>query len=109
MDGRCDLRIRRHRHAGSERAQRRPRQAGRTLRNYAPGRLNADVFAFYSGNDNETRRNVLVGGTSQQARADFENDSYGIGARVGYRLTSDAGPLVRTFVEALYAHLDSAE
>jgi outer membrane autotransporter protein len=66
-------------------------------------------MAFYSGNDNDTQRTVLVGGTAQQARAEFNTDSYGVGVRLGYRLTSEAGPLVRPFVEAFYDHLDGAE
>ncbi len=39
--------------------------------NYAPGRLSVGALAFYSGNENDTRRNVLVGADRQQARAEF--------------------------------------
>jgi outer membrane autotransporter protein len=77
--------------------------------NYNPGSLSLGAMAFYSGNDNSTRRNVLVGGTSQQARADFDTDSYGAGLRLSYRLTSEAGPLVRPFIEAFYDHIDGAQ
>ena len=77
--------------------------------NYNPGRLSLGAMAFYSGNDNTTRRNVLVGATSQQARADFDTDSYGAGIRLSYRLTSETGPLVRPFIEAFYDHIEGAE
>ncbi len=77
--------------------------------NYNPGRLSLGAMAFYGGNDNSTRRNVLVGASSQQARADFDTDSYGAGIRLSYRVTSEAGPLVRPFIEAFYDHIDGAE
>jgi fibronectin-binding autotransporter adhesin len=76
---------------------------------YAPGRLNVGAMAFYSGNDNDTRRTVLLGGTPQQARADFDSDSFGVGVRVGYRVTSESAPLVRPFVEAFYDHLERTQ
>jgi fibronectin-binding autotransporter adhesin len=76
---------------------------------YAPGPLNVGAMAFYSANDNDTRRNVQVGGTSQQARADFDGDSYGLGVRFGYRLTGEQGPLVRPFVEAFYDHQNATD
>ncbi len=76
---------------------------------YAPGRLNLGMSAFYSGNDSATRRNVFVGATRQQAREDFDSDSYGVGIRASYRLTGDAGPLVRPYIEALYDHIDAAD
>jgi autotransporter-associated beta strand protein len=78
--------------------------------NYAPeGRLTAGALMFYSGNNNDTRRNVQVGGITEQARAKFDSDSYGAGVRIGYRVTGDAGPLVRPFIEALFDHIEGAE
>jgi autotransporter-associated beta strand protein len=76
--------------------------------NYNPGRLSVGTMAFYTDNDNETRRSVLVGATRQQARADFDSDSYGAAIRLSYRLTSETGPLVRPFIEAFYDHVDDA-
>ncbi|MBM0106344.1 autotransporter domain-containing protein [Steroidobacter sp. S1-65] len=76
--------------------------------NYNPGRLSLGAMAFYSANDNETRRSVLVGSTRQEARADFDSDSYGAAIRLGYRMTSEAGPLVRPFIEAFYDHTEDA-
>jgi subtilase-type serine protease len=52
---------------------------------------------------------VLLGATPQQARADFDGDSYGASVRLGYRLTSDAGPLVRPYIEAFYDHIEGTE
>jgi outer membrane autotransporter protein len=74
---------------------------------YDPGRLSLGAMAFYSANDNEARRNVSIGGTRRQARADFDSDSYGAAIRLSYRLTSEAGPMVRPFIEAFYDHIDS--
>nr|WP_298725288.1 autotransporter domain-containing protein [uncultured Steroidobacter sp.] len=74
---------------------------------YEPGRLSLGMTAFYSGNENSTRRNVMVGATRQQARADFDSDSYGLGVRLSYRLTDEAGPMVRPFVEAFYDHIEA--
>jgi uncharacterized protein with beta-barrel porin domain len=74
--------------------------------NYNPGRLSLGAMAFYSANDNETHRSVLVGSTRQEARADFDSDSYGAAIRLSYRVTSEAGPLVLPFVEAFYDHVD---
>lgn len=76
---------------------------------YAPGRLNLGMTAFYSGNESSTRRDVTVGSTRQQARADFDSDSYGAGIRVSYRLTNEAGPLVRPFIEAFYDHIEATD
>jgi outer membrane autotransporter protein len=75
--------------------------------NYAPERWSVGAMAFYSGNDNDTRRNVVIGGAIQQARAQFDGDSYGAGVRVSYRLSGDAAPLVRPFAEGFYDHLHS--
>lgn len=77
--------------------------------NYAAGQLSLGMMAFYSDNDNSTRRNVLVGTATQQARADFDSNSHGLGARLGYRLTSEAAPLVRPFIEAFYDHVESTD
>ena len=77
--------------------------------NYAPERLSVGALAFYSRNDNDTHREVQVDSATEDAHASFGADSYGTGVRVGYRLTSDAGPLVRPFIEALYDHLHGAE
>jgi outer membrane autotransporter protein len=63
-------------------------------------------MAFYSDNDNATRRSVLVGSIRQEARADFDSDSYGAGIRLGYRVTSETGPLVQPFIEAFYDHIE---
>jgi uncharacterized protein with beta-barrel porin domain len=76
---------------------------------YAPGRLNLGMTAFYSGNDNSTRRDVMVGSTRQQARADFDSNSYGAGIRASYGLTDEAGLLVRPFVEAFYDHIEATD
>jgi subtilase-type serine protease len=75
--------------------------------NYASGQLTLGALAFYSGNESETRRSVLVGSTAQQARGEFDGDSYGASARLGYRLTGDAGPLVRPYIEAFYDHVEA--
>jgi uncharacterized protein with beta-barrel porin domain len=77
--------------------------------NYASGRLTLGALAFYSGNESETHRRVLVGTTRQQARADFDGDSYGASVRLGYRVTSDEGPLVRPYIEAFYDHIEATE
>ena len=63
-------------------------------------------MVFYSANDNETHRSVLVGSIRQEARADFDSDSYGAAIRLSYRVTSEAGPLVLPFVEAFYDHVE---
>jgi outer membrane autotransporter protein len=76
--------------------------------NYTEGRLGLGTLAFYSANDNSTRRNVEVNGTPEEALADFGSNNYGLGVRLGYRLTGDAGPLVRPFLETFYNHLQSA-
>jgi len=76
---------------------------------YEPGRWGLGMTAFYSGNDNSTRRNVLVGSTQQQARADFDSDSYGAGIRLSYRLTSEAAPMLRPYIEAFYDHIEAAD
>ncbi|MFC4314220.1 autotransporter domain-containing protein [Steroidobacter flavus] len=76
---------------------------------FAPGRLNVGMTAFYSGNESSTRRNVTVGSSRQQARADFDNDSYGAGIRASYRLTHETGPLVRPFIEAFYDHIEATD
>jgi subtilase-type serine protease len=77
--------------------------------NYASGRLTLGALAFYGGNDSDTHRNVLVGSIQQQARAEFDGDSYGASVRLGYRLTSEAGPLVRPYIEAFYDHVEATE
>jgi fibronectin-binding autotransporter adhesin len=76
--------------------------------NYAAGPLSFAAMTFYSDNDNRTTRDVVIGTTVQQARAEFDADSYGMGARLGYRLTSDSGPLVRPFIEAFYDRIEGA-
>jgi fibronectin-binding autotransporter adhesin len=76
---------------------------------YRAGRLGIDALALYSMNENRTRRQVVIGTMSEQARAQFDSDSYGIGARLGYRLTSEASPLVRPFAEIFYDRIDGAQ
>lgn len=77
--------------------------------NYTSARLTLGALAFYSGNDSETQRSVLVDSTRLQARADFDGDSYGASVRLGYRLTSETGPLVRPYIEAFYDHAQATE
>jgi autotransporter-associated beta strand protein len=76
---------------------------------YAPGPLTVSALAFYSANDNDTRRTVAVGSASQQARAKFDSDSYGAGIRIGYRVTDVAEPLVRSFIDAFYDHVEGTQ
>jgi outer membrane autotransporter protein len=75
--------------------------------NYGSGRLSLGGLAFYSVNESATRRNVQVGATTQQARADFDGDSYGASVRLGYRLTSETGPLVRPYIDAFFDHVEA--
>ncbi|HEY4367950.1 MAG TPA: autotransporter domain-containing protein [Steroidobacteraceae bacterium] len=74
--------------------------------NYSMGRFDLSTIGFYSDNKNETVRSVQTGTDMRQARAEFGSDSYGVGARLGYRLTSASSPLVRPFIEAFYDHLE---
>ncbi|MFC4310350.1 autotransporter domain-containing protein [Steroidobacter flavus] len=75
---------------------------------YSAGRLGFATVGFYSDNQNETARNVQIGLGTQQPRAEFDTDSYGVGARLGYRLMSESSLLVRPFVEVIYDHLEGA-
>ena len=76
---------------------------------YHAGRVGVDALVLYSTHETRTGRDVVVGTTSERARANFDSDSYGIGARLGYRLTAESGPLVRPFVELFHDRIDGVQ
>lgn len=76
--------------------------------NYDHERISFGAVALYGRNENSTSRHVAIGNTTQQARAQFDSDSYGAGLRLGYRLTSEVQPLVQPFAEVFYDRVDGA-
>jgi autotransporter-associated beta strand protein len=81
---------------------------GGVYASYAAGPIGFDALTFYSSNDNRTQRSVLFGSESQAARASFDSDSYGVGARISYRLTEETRALVRPFAELFYDRIEGA-
>jgi outer membrane autotransporter protein len=79
---------------------------GGVYASYAAGPVGFDALAFYSENDNHTERRVFLGSESQAARASFDSDSYGVGARISYRITEETRALVRPFAEVFYDRID---
>jgi outer membrane autotransporter protein len=77
--------------------------------NYAGERLDLSTVALYADNDSRTERRVALGTAVQQARARIDGDSYGFGARVGYRVTDADRLVVGPFAELFYDHIDGGD
>jgi outer membrane autotransporter protein len=77
--------------------------------NYSEGSLDISALALYGANDNRTRRSVEAGTMFEEARAEFDSDSYGVGARFSYRVGAQSGALLRPFAEVFYDHVDGAD
>jgi subtilase-type serine protease len=77
--------------------------------NYSEGSLDISALALYGANDNRTRRSVQAGAALEEARAEFDSDSYGVGARFSYRVGDESRALLRPFAEVFYDHVDGAD
>ena len=75
---------------------------------YERGRISLDAIALYAVNDIHTQRRVAVGAGTANAEADLDSDTYGVGTRVGYRLTGETRPLIRPFAELFLDQIDGA-